>query len=1235
MIDTTLSALEAALDDLNATASEFKQISSDEEAVREHHSVLDKKIEAISNEIREADFSEETLPYNGFAFNNLVVKLRYALVRNGKSAYELPAEFSVSIDYDSIGQKQRLNTSSAYQASAFVTRLHRRGFEAPSEQATEPSASPDELIPPRGGALQIESAKLSSIKSNDFGIRFQPYYLHVLLFNALHGHKDRVRNEIDRWMKAYGLGMRTLAFDRKHKHQSDVPLLNNATEHEVAEAKLEEIEEADPDLQRQNPLLLEPVHATSLGYFDHCSIFCGPDLRSSRLLMYMEHITAKVSLQGAIPLDIDDDEDRKHIGNGLFQNFPERVLLPFPHEQASEDFRNERSDKKYSDFINPPIVATVQLQINSLLSTSGGLCVVVPMIKIIDRVLRQTAEDSGQQVKGLLALSKNWSSATVILRCEDFDDMVLAINRIAKLTLKDLFAAWPMKLDTQKASTLERLEVLSHALFEAGESQVPDSYDWVESNNHVFARSFSIPSILHPLERDGALCERGVVGKVTAEELELRSERWRLKGDVRTLTRFHTRPGHYNDLALWLQQFSWSGDPLDPDARIKGVNSTVGHYDFSLSDEFFEPRSSKKPGRAFRIMSKLALIQRGLTQGAMDRRIAPGEIDLETPVRDDLPDTPVLMETEIGSTFTSVDKTVTGAAHQDLTQTYDRAVRRYLAVKKANFAELERELRPLLSARGVAHNHVASLLEIGSSWTGGLRALIDADVLVGLASAWEVGLRMLKKLLDDDDSTLQQIQHFITDFTRPFSRAYEHRRVVNNSSSDPGAGFEFNGTLQSATIAMEECLRGFAALVGEQTNSASLAILSNFPDIRMNLHRSPALSEDELEGVRKSEWLYGFVRINYKLAQEPARIHVAIHEMLHVIVASREFGACIQAVQRAEKNSKRRLEDVDLFKVLHSHDRASGQNALWQQRVEEITVEYLLGLIIFSQGDDPELYSKSFAMQLTLEPSANDQADARNNELQVEMLARCLIVTKMLQGMSNWFEWGENESAWFGLVRPYLNPKSFVEGGNVECQLQLTLERWRHSDLDDYLSTIVLSCNHFFGAGRGSGGSRGMRIRRKFMDKLRDTYEKTRQENSESDPSRNFLFHEFSFRRVPEIQEGRVGSLIEFVIAIREYYRNLTNTIEEMTEARDTGCFVLRRNNKGHVDFQVNGGLDGPALLLNVRDSSMFWASPLAEARYTRLRVDFNQSMYHISERSRYREMMWLFNEASREAESH
>lgn len=228
------------------------------------------------------------------------------------------------------------------------------------------------------------------------------------------------------------------------------------------------------------------------------SIFRGLSFGQCYFFSSLKYVEALKVILGGIPVP----EMEKPSFDILCQCEPDKFLEPYEINLSSN---NDLPDH----VIDLPIITVTQLQVNSLIRTVSAGMVVLPLLFLLDNLIKKTLKDYNSNsngkanIKALVIEATDWSDYALILRTNNID----FASQIAGITVTDLMNTWDKLINEIESSNNLKENLLSQKkaferrfkrlwnrmLLDDLHYNINEIYD-----SRFFSTSISTPGILWP-----------------------------------------------------------------------------------------------------------------------------------------------------------------------------------------------------------------------------------------------------------------------------------------------------------------------------------------------------------------------------------------------------------------------------------------------------------------------------------------------------------------------------------------------------------------------------------------------------------------------------------------------------------------------------------------------------------------------------------------------------------------
>lgn len=1041
------------------------------------------------------------------------------------------------------------------------------------------------------------------------GVRYHPHFLNVVLLNVEPMQEKNVIDDIDQHLSGYRRGL----WKADYARQKGCKINEGGPELEAFVAGKEE--------EHQASLLARPVHATVFGAFGIATVFTSTSFGLCHCFGGMDRVLSQQVLLGTVPsptLDYSFD---------VLCQEPDDFLKPFHHAKLMGQTTVPSPDTAEFKAMQQPILVFSQLQVSGLISTISASNLVLPLMLALDRKLSDTVTrlGVGGQVTALLMDIQGWSDYVLILRTSSYEAANECVECVAGLTLEDLCQAWEdiskaagddvplqaeLKLELQAMD--DRLERMGRYL--AGK-RAPLRSELTQQHTHLFGSSIATMGILWPYCHHAILHQDGRLGTNVIYDA------WSISGETTATIQICTRPGHYCDVrkvANELRKLPGAAPlPVYP-------GSAFGTYNVIIPGEALSAIRDK-PGRSLlkELVGRLYHFRWKLLAGsdAKGGTTPPiwfdeGEADVPVQGISILTGTSTLLwgvrqkmaePHRAGEEPTALlDKE---AVAWSLDAYYATFVRKTFSLRSSNDAleKLTGELKKKL----VSWHLRDTLTQVMSLWRSEMADPTESNRMVELADCYltwsQVLLTCLKNL-----STKGEIERFLCTFTQPFGQAVVQRVLTGYHMSEySDFTAEYKGGMTKNLTAIDGLMKSLLALVGSPQNTGGLALIGHDP--------MPTIEIGRVRSA-KDEYAYAVMRLNFIHLVHPIKIATVLHEVLHVIVQSRGFGHALSSC-----GGTRLAQEI--FPYNHH------QRTLQQHRLEEMLIEHIVGYLLFA--DRPELYTRSYLVQMVLHADSFANTHEQNCMVIVEHLCRCYLLELLLKNPTGKMDMDparlieEIKLWWKANARYVLNAgeknKALMDA-YAQALIQ-TLEKWvcDESLLAD-IEILRDAVNLYFRNTKEYEDTEESRsLRHSFITRLevfRNDQEKDMKELKQR-LSRGEPVH-IVFRKCRgERDQGerllrvrRLESLVAYLCLIRTFYETLDEWLQ-----RDPDSRLHLEREDGTIDF--HGGTSNAFLLDRLR-GTLFTVGETEHNTYALMRMSLLKSLWQLAEVTKHSEIIYL-----------
>lgn len=925
------------------------------------------------------------------------------------------------------------------------------------------------------------------------------------------------------------------------------------------------------DIAREEPagILCEAVHATLLGRQQLATIFRSHGFGLCHVFGSIDQILSHQIILGDIPSPVDP--------------LPFKVL-----SQKDPDgfFSRATGSDLTGSSLGAPLLTICQLEVSGLLRCVSAANITLPLLLAIDECLTDCAPG---RLRGLVLNTFGWSDYTLLLRTYDIETALYCVDRLRRLTLGGIRDAWEVAISysssadsgkSQIGALVGRLKRLLDPFGPAREAPP----DFFPSNMPFFSASTSVPGLLWPL------VDLHLKAAIAGKEANLGQS----MGRAEAYFMLSVPAGHDYNVENVLAGELRKQEGIKGAGHLETPHTTLGYFDriipatklCSSKDEDDFVSFSELVAKFYHLRWRLAG--------------EPGTPDCPWLVAPDddrsrgfIQNMVLLMQGHSEALPPEKNAALAKATNHE----WERFV--FEAFGGTRLTEKKSEFISLMKNCGITRSLRSSFLHIVSLWRRELEDAQESVPMVELADSFITWINALVASLKNGENAPADIEELIRFFTQPFAQAVLQRTLTGYHMSEyTDLNSDFKGGLSRILTGIDGLVKAALSLVGPPFQAGCLTLVGQGRTATASIKKVFL----DWKSEASEEYLCSVLSIDYPQLAHPLCISTVLHELLHIVVASRDF---LQALKKCGG-------DDELCRRL-SGERGTEKERLVDVRIEEMLVEHLLAWLTFPE--EPELYARTAMVQIVLHPEFWSNAEKENKWALAEHTARVYVVSRLLAApeemdrpktllldFDDW--WRQNVDRLF----------ASKDSSELKSAVKNAIADWMCSPVIRGFLALIHAVPSTFFTGLTSKEVLGSNVPRRaeFLRGLRDTQNKYRQEVSRIlDAPRfegiHFVFYDSNDDLPRCLQVRRMESLIGYLTLIGAFYRSLDRLLCEEGEAP-----LLLRRKGSSILFDESSA--SSQYLLDPLSGTLFTIGSEAHAHYLSLRLAFLGSMWHLAE---------------------
>lgn len=1043
------------------------------------------------------------------------------------------------------------------------------------------------------------TSKLRYPKIEHLGMSCPHGLMNIALINVSPGYEFSVIKQIDKKLEMYRAEARVMQLSYEQKTSSD------------------KITPERSSMRIEGQDYSHAVHATGMGRFQLVTIFMGLSFGQCHFLSNLEHVNSFQVLLGGIPEPMIDKKLKY-----LRQESPNEFINPFDHydcvvkETLPENVKNN------------PILITSQLQIDHIRKMLSPENIMLPLIYHIEKVIAGVADKyQEQRTEGLLVDSYSWSDYTLLLRSSNIENCMEIIKRIAAIKAGDILKTW-QDLSTQVKVTAEfedslvnqpRAFVRRQQRFLKTIAGITGDFNSITEEqvleSNFFVTSSSLVGLLWP-------CAHFALQHKIQEEKNTGSEDFKanvydeikISGSAKGHVLITNEAGYggkvEKGISSYIEKYGLFSHPELREVVTGGFGFNEifsGHLLVGTnSDNSMQSKPDYMmqycPFKKF-IASLYHFRWKLLSEKCNDfvfKSSANKEIKKQLPwlCQNHLLDNWPICVRDVSMDIMGhmpLNENQSGESdHYLMTHIFNRFIAQVIDDNK----KLVEDFLSKLKAKGIRRSIRNVIRQMLSIWKRELMTPQSAGNMIELIDVLWNWFKQIEIMTDSEDISIYEIDKRIRFLTQPFIQALEHRTLTGFYMSEHAElTTEFQGGLYNMITSLDGFVKAALSLTTTPYNTSGMSVIDHNHMASISIMSCHEKKRGINGEIKNQEYICAISRLNYTHMVHPNNISTVLHELIHVIVQSDDF--------------KRAIESVDKDRILLDSVKPAYEDTpddFIKQRRVELLVEYILGWLLFK--DKPEIYSKCFLLQLSLNIESYAQDKKKVIPVFVEHICRCFVVENLLM-MSDeeiaFFDLpvGKTFDQWWDKNCAYIFPRG-VESTSLKEYVIRALSQWNASFLKKNIELVLKSTREYFILTCNKDS-----LRSQFLHNMRILQENETEKVvdmlfAKKPKPVHFVFNKNNENNTRCLWIRRMESLIGYLMLTRCYYIGLFDKFESV----EKGDLFIKRK-AGNVDFtdtRANGGY-----FLDQVGESLFTVGH-ASVEYFNVREAFLKSIWHMTE---------------------